>query len=371
MGDPLAVLARVVMLGLVGTVLIVGVVGPTDPAENLATVFTWPVWIAGLAVLATIVGDPWPLLSPWRTVYDALVALEGEPIAVLGNPPTWLGRWPAVLGIVALLGVLDPLTVVPSTPRLTTVLVATYLLGMLGGALLYGRPWLRQADPLAVYYRLLGRVAPLTVEADDTAYTLSTRRAWDTCSTPVADRSSVAAVVAILGVTLFDAASGTPPYRDLYFGLRDTLETTAPVGLLVLFAALGAVAVLVTIGGLVAPTRGTAPGARSPGARRFAPTLLPIAAAVLIVHNVPAILDNTARLLSRVVPGVVAPTPTAWIPTVGYQGSTLALVWVGHAIAVLAASKATDTSGHPGILAVQAVVTGAALWVLSLPVVVP
>lgn len=161
-----------------------GIPGRQVAATNFATVFTWPVWFRGLALLALVVGTPWGVLSPWRAIYRGLVRLEGRRFALLGTYPPVLGAWPAVAGFVVLVGVVEHLTVIPQSPRLTAVTLAVV---MLAGVLLCGETWLDRADPLGAFYRLFGRVAAFDVsETDDGGYALAVRPPWLGCLIPSA-----------------------------------------------------------------------------------------------------------------------------------------------------------------------------------------
>jgi len=64
---------------------------------------------------------------------------------VANGYPSWLGEWPALAGYLLLFGVLEQLTTVPTSPRLTAVVLAGYAGVMLGGAVAFGPTWLRRA----------------------------------------------------------------------------------------------------------------------------------------------------------------------------------------------------------------------------------
>ena len=77
--------------------IVAGLFGTRVGAESLATTFVWPVWIKGIGLYAIVLGSPWRVLSPWRTLYEGLSRLEGGEISLLGTYPDWLGRWPALV----------------------------------------------------------------------------------------------------------------------------------------------------------------------------------------------------------------------------------------------------------------------------------
>lgn len=158
------VVARGAFLLVFVAVLAAGLFGRQVQAENPATLFVWPVWFKGIALLAVVAGSPWRVLAPWRTIYDALARLEGSEIALLDDYSERLGAWPAFLAFVVVIGVVENLTVIPNSPRRTAILIAAGSLLLIVGGLCFGPAWFRQADPFDVLYRLLGRVAPVVVE---------------------------------------------------------------------------------------------------------------------------------------------------------------------------------------------------------------
>ena len=164
--NALRVISRVGFLIAFLAVLFHGIAGPRAPGENVATLLTWSVWLKGVALVAVIVGSPWRVLSPWRTVYNSLCWIEDGEIR-WRRYPEWLGHWPAFLGFVILIGIIENLTRVPRLPEVTAVVVAAYGLVMLFGAFVFGREWFERADAMEVFYELLGTVAPFRLHAMD------------------------------------------------------------------------------------------------------------------------------------------------------------------------------------------------------------
>jgi hypothetical protein len=385
--DPLGRALRYAMTGLflagVLAAQFVGVTGPQVAAENFATVFTWPVWFRGLALLAVVVGTAWPAISPWRTIHRGLSLLEGRPIALLGGYPARLGVAPALVGFVAVIGVVETLTVVPRSPRLTTVVISAYALAMVVGAVLFGQIWLRKADPLAVFYSLFGRVAPIEVTREDGGYAIRARPPWRGCERPVAGLATVAFAIAMVYTVSFDGFANTDAYLDVLFSLRDLLGTGPTTSILVYLLGLAGFVVAFSLSVRVVEHLGGGDRAEDGADWRgsmvaFAPTVLPIAAAYEVAHNYPYVLRSLGTLLGMVVPGLGPVNPLASLPMSTFWGTQVALIVLGHVFAVVAAhhvaldrygTLADARRGHLPLLAIMIGYTVLSLWISSQPVV--
>jgi hypothetical protein len=369
------------LLGVVAAV-VAGVAGRQVAAENFATLFAWPVWFRGVALLAVLVGSPWPTLSPWRAVYRVLARLEGRAFALAGEYPDALGEWPAVVGFVALLGVVETLTVVPQSPRLTTVILAAYALVMVGGATLYGPTWLRRADPLGVLYRLFGRVAPVETTSTDDGDAVALRPPWRGCLDPVGSLSLVVFVVATVYTVSFDGFTNTRQFQTLRFGVRDALGTGSGTSLLLYAVGLAGFVGAFAAGSWAVERFGSGTGRDwATAARWFAPTVLPIAAAYEVAHNYPYVLRNLGRLVAVSIqwvrPGAGALDLLGWLSLPAFWGSQVGLVVLGHVVAVVAAHHVAveryDTAaarrGHLPLVVLMVGYTVLSLWIVSQPVV--
>ncbi|MBB6645366.1 hypothetical protein [Halobellus ruber] len=372
------------------TVLFYGIVGPRTPTGNFATIFTWSVWLKGVGIVAVLAGSPWRVLSPWRTAYDAVCRLEGSEIAAR-RYPAWLGRWPAFVGFLALVGVIENLTRVPQRPAATAAVVAGYALLLFAGGLVFGRSWFDRADALSVLYGLLGRVAPVSVRRDDGAAVFTVRYPWDGCTRAVDDRATAAFVVAAIYTVTFDGFAESPAYRGIYFAVRDALPADATaslllyvVGLAAFLAAFSGIAALIVWLLRSEPPRATAgrdarpepDGVSDAVALLLAPTLAPILAGYEVAHNAAYVLTNAGRLPRLL--GLDAVDPLWWLSLPAFWGLQVVCIVGGHVVAVVAADAVTTRlaptdriarASHAPHLALMIGYTVVSLWVISLPVV--
>ena len=355
---PLAAAARVGFLALVVAALVHGVLGRQVAAENLATLVVWPLALKGVALVSVAVGSPWRTLSPWETLYDGLVALEGRELAVAGSYPDRLGAWPAVVGFVLGVGILENLTVATRSPSITVAVAASYAVAMVLGAVAFGREWFARADALTVLFDLLGRVAPLVVRrGDDGDATVAVRPPWAGASRPLADASLVAFVVAAVYTVSFDGFTATRVYRGLLDAARETLGVGVASVALYAFGLVGFLAAF-AIAAAVADRLGTGAslsgGGTQAAAAAFGATVVPIAAAYEVAHNYPYVAANLGAAVAVVRDLALGENGAAISPLAGlsvelFWLSQVALVVAGHLVAVVAAHRvATRRYGDGG-----------------------
>ncbi|WP_172967157.1 hypothetical protein [Halosegnis rubeus] len=374
-------IATVVRVGFglaVTGALVAGYTGRQVAAENLATVFTWPVWFRGVGLFAVLVGSPWRVLSPWRAVYDGLCRLEGRELAAQTYPER-LGSWPAVVGFLLLVGLVENATIIPRSPALTSVIIALYALAMVAGGVLFGPTWFDRADPLGVFYQLLGRVAPVsTVRTDSGSLVVSLRPPWQGTTRPFEHPSLVVFVVATVFTVSFDGFTNTRSYQTLLFDARELLGLGPSTGILLyviglvgfvgLFFAVARLGDALGLGDGVGTSRGPT--------LALAPTVLPIAAAYDVAHNYPYVIENLTRLLELTTG--VAVSPLSWLSLPVFWGSQVILVTVGHVVAVVAAHRVAmgryptpkaAQRGHFPLVVLMVGYTVLSLWIISRPVV--
>jgi hypothetical protein len=366
-------LARALGLLVLAATVTVGLVGPQDAPRNFAILLVWVAWWGGYVASTYLFGDTWPALNPFRSAAAALPSLNLD-------YPERLGAWPAVAGLLALvwIEVVSPLA---DDPRLLVTVVAAYGLVTVAGAVAFGTDrWFESVDPVSRVFRYYGHVAPLSRTGDG----LRVRLPGAALREPglVTGRDGVAFVVALLFVTTYDGFVGTGVWARF-------ARWAVGVGLppLVVYLA----AYLVGFGLFYAVFHGAARLARRTGptyltthavARRFAPSLLPIAAGYHLAHNLASVLVLTPAFasvsLSPLSPPANPPVLVG-LPS-WFGGLELAFVLVGHLVAVWVA-HATAYDLFPGRLQavrtqygftlVMIAYTMVSLWIVRSPFVSP
>jgi hypothetical protein len=354
------------------TAMVAGLLGPSAGTRNLATVFVWPVWIKGVALVAILLGTPWPTLSPWRRLYTTLCWVEGSRIQLRAYPD-WLGSWPAVVAVILLVGVAENLTVLPLSPQGTVAVVASYGLWTVAGSVVFGAQWFQRGDPLELLYRQFARVAPIQVrDGEGETPSIRIRPPWVGCSQPVADRGVATVIVVAVYTVSFDGFVESTTYQTVLFATRE-ITGLGPPSALVLYGA--GLVLAVGVFALVATSTRRLSELASPW-RVIAPTLVPIAAGYELAHNYPYVIRNVGRL-----PATVGATPIdllSWLSVPGFWGSQILMVVGGHVIGVVAAhqvvrrgthSHADALRAHAPLVILMVCYTMVSLWIVSQPVV--
>lgn len=306
---PLAweVLAGAIGVGLFVLTVYAGFAGVQSAQANWAPTFIYEDFWVGLAFASLVFGDVFRAFNPWRAVARAVAGVAGR-LGGGGLPeplpyPARLGRWPAVVGILAFAW-LELVYANRDDPSQLAVLALVYAAVQLVGMALYGiEAWSTRGDAFGVYFGLFARISPLHWEAG--RLTLRPPLAGAPSLAPAA--GTVALLTTMIGTTSFDGFSQGTVWNDLvpdlqsFFGdlglnAEHALEAAGTVGLLGMVAVIAilyrlGIAGMTTIGG----------HDRTELARSFAHTLIPIALAYVVAHYFSALAyqgQATAYLIS-------------------------------------------------------------------------
>jgi hypothetical protein len=399
-----------------GTIALGLVVDPISPFP--AVLFWIGIWV-GLPITTVLLGNPWPSLSPFRTVFAGLERLA----RVIGfdrldaglRYPAALGRWPATLLLFA--GVWSEL-VLPdrTTPSTIAALLGGYTVITLIGMILFGRiAWLRNAELFEIYLGWLGRVGPIgrrvvaaqtcdgcaegclprhCVDCPECAIVAEPgeRRAelrpWFAGLTEVgrAGWSDAAFIVLVLSAVTFDGLSETGPWATVMnvlftallpiIGPLNTVLVVQTIGLIGLW---GAFLAAFTLAGALTrrlhdPGRELAPLGAMVGA--YAATLLPIAGGYLIAHYLTLVVQGAAWIPSLIVDptSTVAP-PLDWMPISAVWYLSVGAIVIGHVAAVVLAHRQAlrDSATRPVLAGLPLVLlmvgyTVLSLWIIAQPI---
>ena len=363
--------------------------------ENPATILIWVDFWVGLGIVSALVGNIWDFVSPLSALARAIDRELGRREVGRRLYPERLGQWPAV----ALLLVWSWFELVwepAKEPDKLALLVVGYFVLTLAGAGVFGADvWLANCEVFTVFARTLARCAPLELdpaEPEDWLDAEPTRRAVrlrpygaGLVSTRPAPPGGGAFVIALLATVVYDGFSQTTQFRDSKFWIYDRagfFRAHADLYSTLLMAAV--VLAFVAAFLLVMAIVGRSEGGFQLTARRYAPTLVPIAAAYFVAHYFAYLLIAGKATLAVLVDPLGRswnpwglgeyPLTYGWIAGAGVWWAQIALIVVGHVAAILAAHHIAVQSrptargallGQSPVVLLMVGYTMAGLWVLA------
>lgn len=315
-------------IGLFGLAIVfaAGVDGPNIGLVSATVLVTFVGGRALLTIAAYAVGNPWPALNPWRRIASALPNGYEE-------YPSAYKSWPAVVALLTFvwLEVVAPLT---SSPRALLAILLMYSLFTISSAVVFSpETWFRRGDPLSLWFRCYGAVAPIQRTDDGFELRYPGSRLGE--ADLVTDSSLVAFVLALVWELTYSGFIVTP------IGVR-TIEALVGIGLPPVLVYL-----LLLVGGFalfwkvywvaIDRTRERAETylSREYLGLRLAAPLLAIAAGYHLAHYVgfglslsPALFDALAMPLNP------PPNPTRYALPGWFGYVEIAGILLGHVLAV-------------------------------------
>ena len=410
---------RLLSVALFLLVILSGFFGQQSPPSNFAPTFIWITWWVGFTFFVAFVGNVWPLLNPWKILFEWAAALVRRldpksdlELGVLPYPAA-LGVWPAVVFYTAFVW-LEVVFEGSSVPMYVAYFALVYSFLTWTGMAIFGKDtWLRNGEAFSVFFGVLGGFAPTEVRVkrselckgcggacgtddggecvncyecfakappEDRELNLRPPAAGLGRTDPV-PRGGVFFVVLVLAGVTYDGLVVTPPWAWLQslVVVPRTLGLLA-VPLLFLAVYLGFVKLSQLLGG-GGPRFGRLAGA-------YVYSLVPIAIAYQVAHYYTFFLAQGRRIVHLV------SDPFGWgwnlFATAGYGlnaviietnfvwYSQVALIVVGHVIAVYLAhlvalrlleDRRRALLSQLPMLALMILYTVFSLWILSQPVV--
>jgi hypothetical protein len=379
-------------VGLFVLVVYAGYAGSQAQATNLAPVFVFIIFWVGMAILSPLFGDVFKAFNPWRASARA-AAWVASKLSRQGLPapmayPSWLGRWPAVLGILGFAWVELAYSGRGDPSNLATLALVYAALQFVGMSLYGIEPWNRYGDGFGVYFGLFARLSPLHWLRGE----LRVRPPLAGLTTLAIVPGTVALLCTTIGTTSFDGFSTGPIWtdlapritnslRDLGFGQATGFELASTIGLLT--------SVLVVSGlywlGVVGMRRESRDGTTAAElAGRFVHSLVPIAVAYIVAHYFSLLAFDGQRIayLSSDPLGqgdnffgtAAATVNFAWISATGIWYVQVGALVCGHVAGLILAhdralatfrKSRTATRSQYWMLAVMIAFTSLGLWLLS------
>lgn len=400
---------KLISVGLFALTILAGFFGSGDADSNFAPTFFWISFWVGMGFLAALAGNIWPLVNPWKILFEWAGGLirragpEGGTSLGLRYPPG-LGVWPAVVLFIAFVWfeIVSGGSSVPA--NIALFLVFYSLVTWLGMAAFGKEAWLRNGEAFSVFFDTVSRFAPTEVRVGN-------RKVCENCAVcrggdcvnchecfrraapeereinlrpPVvglgvagpASPSRMAFVVAMLAGVTFDSLLATQAWQRI-----PVPDTLALAGLLMVFLALylGSIKLSEVSGGGAVSFRRLA--------SNYIYSLVPIAIAYLVAHYYSYLLIQGQGMVA------LASDPFGWgwnlFGTAGFEVrsgivdagfvwySQVALILAGHIAAVYLAHKVAlrlfeepmkaARSQYP-MLGMMVFYTVFSLWILTQPI---
>lgn len=408
-GTILTALAAVVLVD----VLVGGFLGVDEFAANPATIVFWvDLWV-GVGVSSTLLANLWDYTNPLTAAGRLLDRALSRRGMALEQYPAWLGVWPSV-GLLLALAWLELCWPHGSDPVILSTLIVLYIVAQMAAMAVFGaETWLARGELFTVFARTLSRFAPLETDVEDADWACSAQHCADgdrerigcpACfraaqrdrrglrwrgygagirREPPLDAGGSAFVVALLATVVFDGFSRTSTYITFVNWLSERfsllaehstlLRTVVMLGVVaafsLLFLAVCALLARFEAGGTLA------------AARRYAPTLIPIAGAYFVAHYLTYLIiysQFTWKVL-------VDPLETDWVPDIGVWShlpsgavwwAQVGVIVAGHVVAVFEAHRIARTAEprvrqrrsvavHSPLTMLMIGYTAVGLWVLG------
>ncbi len=296
---------RFIAVALFVLTVIAGLFGTRNPEMNLAPTLVWIIGWVGLSLVVACIGNIWPALDPWRALFDLLDTLAHRLGATHGITFGWtypqaFGAWPAVI-LLLVFAWLEVVYLQASVPSRIAYMLLAWSALTLSGMVCFGREsWQRNADVFAIYFATLGRFAPVGPGPDARSVVLRPV-GRDLIASGTVSIAMVGFVIAMLSTVLFDGLLGGQVW---WFAQRaftrwmpnladDSGYWVGTLGLIavwLLFLATYLLTCLITARLVLDPTVNAI-------ARLFALTLVPIAVAYNIAHNLSSLLVQGQLLI--------------------------------------------------------------------------
>ncbi len=272
---------------LLGTLIVAGYIGPDSASDNLVPTFVMITFWVGMVFLSIFFGDVFKAVNPWRAIGRATGAVVGRRAGARRSYPEWLGRWPAVAGLlmfvwIELVGAWADFPV-----TLTNAIVGYTVVTLIAQSVWGVETWTRRGEAFSVYYNLLSRISPFETR-NGVVGVRPPLGGLPKLDTPP---GTVAFVMVMIGTVTFDGISQGSLWASIGPALQDVFTAvgaTEDAGIK-LAETVGLVASVLIIAGFYALG---IEGARSVGGgfdaaylrRVFVHSLVPIGAVYAIAH---------------------------------------------------------------------------------------
>ena len=295
---PVEIVCGAIGVFLFGLTIYAGLQGTESTTANWTPIFIYVIFWLALVPLSLLFGDVFRAFNPWRAIGRAVAwvartisrAELPEPLAY----PSWLGRWPAALGIFGF-ATMELVVSDGDKPQTLAIAVLVYSAITFVGMALYGvERWCDRGEAFSVYFNLFSRLSAFETRNRE----VGLRRPLSGLAQLEQLRGTVPLVMVMIGTVSFDGFTSKRTWNsrspDISQFFQDNLSMS-PEHALELTFLLGMIAMVLFISAFY---RLGILGAKSVGggftasrlASEFAHSLVPIAMAYVAAHYVTLLL---------------------------------------------------------------------------------
>ncbi|MDQ3447836.1 MAG: hypothetical protein M3432_01490 [Chloroflexota bacterium] len=355
------------LLGLTAWLWIVvqALVGGSSDAD-VASLFLWVYGWVGLAIVSALIGPAWDWIDPFSTLHDML-AWIGRRLGIRGGAPSpvpagW-GVWAAVASFAFFIWL--ELAVDLLAGRLLGLVLIGYTFITLAAMAQFGKDsWRAQGETFSVWFRLLGRLAPVASDGTPDSGRVRHQGFGAGLSTSAWSTGQLVMVAMGTAAIIYDGFSQTKIFFDLV-GVPDLVVDTFLLTAFV--SALGGLVLLVS---------------RAVGLAAMGAGLLPVAVGYLIAHYLTYLLIDGQRIFIALSDplqqgwdlfGTAFTEPSdTWLSTSASWSIQIAAVvgghvvgaWAGHTVA-RRDERVRGRLGQLPLALVMIALTTATLWSLG------
>jgi hypothetical protein len=163
---PVTAVLQTVSVCIFLLILFAGFFGTNETLENFAPAFVWIIWWVAFAYVAALIGNFWPVVNPWKNVYEMAEYLTRRcglqrQFDFGLSYPTWLGVWPAV-GLFGIFAWFELIYEAAKQPQTLAAFILAYSIITWLGMTAFGREqWLSKGEAFSLVFEIFGRFAPI------------------------------------------------------------------------------------------------------------------------------------------------------------------------------------------------------------------
>ncbi|MDH4363953.1 MAG: hypothetical protein OEY70_07720 [Acidimicrobiia bacterium] len=282
---------QAIALALYLLCLVAGLAGADVTSDNILPVTIYVVVWVGALLVSGVVGDLWGAVNPIATVARGVEAVARRAGRQPGEAPTWLGQWPAALGLMVFL-FYELGHPSGAEPRTLGYLLAVHLAISVAAAAAWGADWVAEHEPFSALFAWVGAMGPIFRRPEGG---LGLRPPVSGLARmPVVTGTAVSLLV-VLGGTTYDGFSESEVARQLLG--RPTGWSGAVTALLGLVGSIVVIGLLYAVGiWWTSRVTGMVPGR---AASAFAPSLAPIVFGYAVAHYFQLLVDESQSFVFR------------------------------------------------------------------------